>query len=63
MGATVLAVVQGNAPGARAANGFHDSVSTGVPILLFMALVLLAGPLHPAARWSRCCARPPRSWR
>src|SRR5204863_8259274 len=43
MGATVLAVVQGNAPEQNQENGFRDSVSTGLPILLFMALVLLLG--------------------
>ena len=47
MGATVLAVVQGNAPEQKQPNGFHDSVSTGVPILLFMALVLLLGLYVP----------------
>jgi hydrogenase-4 component F len=47
MGATVLAVVQGNAPVQKAENGFHDSISTGAPILLFMALVLLLGLYIP----------------
>jgi hydrogenase-4 component F len=47
MGSTVLAVVQGNAPEQKEANGFHDSVSTGVPILLFMGLVLLLGLYVP----------------
>lgn len=47
MGATVLAVVQGNAPEQKQPNGFHDSVSTGLPILLFMALVLLLGLYVP----------------
>jgi hydrogenase-4 component F len=48
MGATVLAVVQGNAPEHMPDNGFHDSVSTGLPILLFMGLVLLMGLYIPA---------------
>jgi hydrogenase-4 component F len=47
MGATVLAVVQGNAPPRKETNGFHDSLSTGAPILLFMALVLLLGLYIP----------------
>jgi hydrogenase-4 component F len=59
MGATVLAVVQGDAPSPAAeeekggggegeTKGFRDSVSTGAPILLFMALVLLLGLYVPA---------------
>jgi len=47
MGATVLAVVQGNAPDLKQPSGFHDSVRTGLPILLFMALVLLLGLYVP----------------
>jgi hydrogenase-4 component F len=47
MGTTVLAVVQGNPPGQTPANGFRDSVATGAPILLFMALVLLLGLYIP----------------
>jgi len=47
MGATVLAVVQGNAPDQKTHNGFRDSFSTGAPILLFMALVLLLGVYVP----------------
>ncbi len=47
MGATVLAVVQGNAPEQKQPNGFHDSISTGLPIVLFMALVLLLGLYVP----------------
>jgi hydrogenase-4 component F len=47
MGATVLAVVQGNAPEQTQPNGFRDSISTSVPILLFMALVLLLGLYVP----------------
>jgi hydrogenase-4 component F len=48
MGATVLTVVQGEAPEPNTPNGFHDSFSTGAPILLFMALVLLLGLYIPA---------------
>jgi hydrogenase-4 component F len=48
MGATVLAVVQGNAPEQKQPNGFHDSISTGLPIVLFMALVLLLGLYIPS---------------
>jgi len=47
MGATVLAVVQGNAPEQKQPNGFQDSISTGVPILLFMSLVLFLGLYVP----------------
>jgi hydrogenase-4 component F len=47
MGATVLAVVQGNASEEKQPNGFHDSISTGLPIVLFMALVLLLGLYVP----------------
>jgi hydrogenase-4 component F len=47
MGSTVLAVVQGNAPDHKDANGIHDSISTGAPVLLFMALVLLLGIYVP----------------
>jgi hydrogenase-4 component F len=47
MGATVLAVVQGNAPEQQEANGFRDNISTGAPIVLFMALVLLLGLYVP----------------
>jgi hydrogenase-4 component F len=43
MGATVLAVVQGQPSERMATNGFRDSLSTAGPILLFMALVLLQG--------------------
>jgi hydrogenase-4 component F len=48
MGSTVLAVVQGDAPDQKVANGFHDNLSTGAPILLFMALVLLLGLYIPS---------------
>jgi len=47
MGATVLAVVQGVAPPQQLSNGYHDSASTVVPILLFMALVLCLGLYIP----------------
>jgi hydrogenase-4 component F len=47
MGATVLAVVQGTPPASRGGDRFHDSLSTGGPILLFMALVLVLGLYVP----------------
>jgi hydrogenase-4 component F len=47
MGATVLAVVQGNPPEQEEADGFHDSAGTGAPIVVFMALVLLLGLYIP----------------
>jgi hydrogenase-4 component F len=47
MGATVLAVVQGNPPEQAERTSYHDSASTCVPILLFMALVLLLGVYIP----------------
>lgn len=47
MGSTVLAVVQGNAPKSMEVNGYHDRISTGAPVLLFMALVLLLGLYVP----------------
>jgi hydrogenase-4 component F len=47
MGATVLAVVQGDVPAGQATSGFRDSLSTGGPILLFLALVLLLGIYVP----------------
>jgi len=59
MGVTVLAVVQGEPPQGMPTTGFHDNVSTGGPILLFLALVLMLGVyipdvlsnmLHDAAR-------------
>jgi hydrogenase-4 component F len=48
MGATVLAVVQGRPAAGQGPNRFHDSVSTGGPILLFMAVVILLGLYIPA---------------
>ena len=53
MGVTVLAVVQGKPREDTPRTGFHDSVSTGVPILLFLALVLMLGVTF-RLRWSRC---------
>jgi hydrogenase-4 component F len=47
MGATVLAVVQGNPPPPGEANAYRDSIGTTGPILLFMALVLLLGLYIP----------------
>src|SRR5262249_30335172 len=47
MGATVLAVVQGTPPEQKSPTGFQDGFRTGVPILLFMALVLLFGLYVP----------------
>lgn len=47
MGATVLAVVQGRAPKEKNAPRPGDRISTGLPILLFMALVLLLGLTIP----------------
>lgn len=51
MGVTVLTVVQGKPLAGTPETGFHDNVSTGLPILLFLALVLMLGlyippPLH-----------------
>jgi hydrogenase-4 component F len=47
MGATVLAVVQGDPTKQSADGGYHDTVATGAPVLLFMALVLLLGVYVP----------------
>lgn len=47
MGATVLAVVLGNAPDQQRQSAFHDRVGTGLPIVVFMALVLLLGVYIP----------------
>jgi len=47
MGATVLAVVQGNPPEQEQGKSYHDTAGTCVPILLFMALVLLLGVYIP----------------
>lgn len=43
MGTTVLAVVQGEPPQNPGPNGFHDTVGTCAPILIFMGLVLMMG--------------------
>jgi hydrogenase-4 component F len=48
MGATVLEVVQGEAPADKETSGLRDKVSTCAPILLFMALVLLLGIYVPS---------------
>lgn len=48
MGVTVLTVVQGEPLQEKMPNGAHDSVATTVPILLFLALVLLLGVYVPA---------------
>ncbi|MBI3828156.1 MAG: hydrogenase [Planctomycetes bacterium] len=49
MGATVLAVVQGEPPEKQDAHAFKDRMSTGVPILLFLGLVLMLGLYIPPA--------------
>jgi hydrogenase-4 component F len=47
MGATVLAVVQGEPPKQALVTEFRDSLRTSIPIVLFMALVLLLGLYIP----------------
>jgi hydrogenase-4 component F len=47
MGATVLAVVQGDVPDKPLPTAFRDSVATGLPLLLAMALVLVLGLYLP----------------
>ncbi len=47
MGVTVLSVVQGKPPEQQGHGRFHDSISTGGPIVLFMALVVLLGLYVP----------------
>jgi hydrogenase-4 component F len=47
LGSTVLSVVQGRPVSTLGDSRFHDSASTGAPILLFMALVLLFGVYIP----------------
>jgi len=47
MGATVLAVVQGEPPADKADTKFRDGISTGLPIVLLMGLVLLLGLYIP----------------
>jgi hydrogenase-4 component F len=51
IGATVLAVVQGDPPPEH--TSYHDRASTCLPILLFMALVLLLGVYIPLPLESR----------
>jgi hydrogenase-4 component F len=55
MGATVLAVVQGEPSPDTRETGFHDRVGTVAPILVLLALVLLLGVYVPsgmsAALW------------
>jgi len=55
MGATVLAVVQGEPPGDVRETGFHDRVGTVAPIVVLLALVILFGVYVPsgmsAALW------------
>jgi hypothetical protein len=43
----VLSVVQGKPPEQQEIGRFHDSISTGGPIILFMALVVLLGLYVP----------------
>ncbi len=47
MGATVLVVVQGEPPAYEEAHRYRDNAATCVPILLFLALVLLLGVYLP----------------
>jgi hydrogenase-4 component F len=47
MGVTVLTTVQGTPPQPRLGSSFKDSPSTGVPIILFMVLVVLLGVYIP----------------
>jgi len=47
MGVTVLTVVQGRPLETTPETGYHDHVSTGAPILLFLAVVLLLGLYIP----------------
>ena len=61
MGSTVLAVVEGDPP-SDDDTGIRDSIGTGAPILLFMALVLMLG-LYIPPPLDRCCARRPIFWR
>ncbi|HLN29116.1 MAG TPA: proton-conducting transporter membrane subunit [Gemmataceae bacterium] len=48
MGSTVLAVVQGTPDMDTPDSGYRDTIATGAPVLLFMALVLLLGLYVPA---------------
>ncbi len=47
MGATVLSVVQGSPPPGEPGGRFRDGAATGIPILIFMGLVLLMGLYVP----------------
>jgi hydrogenase-4 component F len=47
MGTTVLAVILGNPPKEMKPTAFRDTIGTGGPIVLFMALVLLLGLYIP----------------
>jgi hydrogenase-4 component F len=47
MGATVLAMMHGNPARRDAPNGYHESIGTGTPVLLFLAVVLLLGLYVP----------------
>ncbi|HEY2250424.1 MAG TPA: hypothetical protein VGH74_05165, partial [Planctomycetaceae bacterium] len=47
MGVTVLSVVQGKPPETTPETGFHDTISTGLPIVLFLAIVLMLGVYIP----------------
>jgi hydrogenase-4 component F len=49
MGVTVLSVVQGRPLEETPETGFRDNVSTGLPILLFLALVLMLGVYIPSS--------------
>ncbi len=48
MGATILAVVLGTPPESKQPATYRDSLATGGPVLLFLALVLLLGLTIPA---------------
>jgi hydrogenase-4 component F len=65
MGSTVLTVVQGTPAAETPRNAFHDSLSTGAPIVLFMALVVLLGvyippPLESLLRQAAALLEAPR---
>src|SRR5205807_1453543 len=47
MGMTVMSVSLGKSSEPETPTGFHDSLGTGVPILLFMGLTLLLGVYSP----------------
>jgi hydrogenase-4 component F len=47
MGATVLAVVGGTPAQDMTNTGYRDTLATGAPVLLFMALVLIMGLYVP----------------